>query len=132
MCREGEGRQQQQQAQGEDSYIGAIVDMSDAEDGEVVEEDGMFDMVYSGHCNKQGCKEVCPYDTNMHCTSGHGAAVPVQVVPVGQRGASFYLCDCMSRTSSASHTREQIDEAAARVLLDTRSRQRRMLLRMHA
>lgn len=62
MCREDEGRRQQQ-AQGVDSYIGAIVDMSDAEDGEVVEEDGMFDMVYSGHCNKQGCKEVCSHAT---------------------------------------------------------------------
>lgn len=66
LCREGEGRQRRQ-AQGVDSYIGAIVDMSDAEDGEVVEEDGMFDMVYSGHCNKQGCKEVCPHDTCTRC-----------------------------------------------------------------
>ena len=46
-------------AGGEDSYIGAIWELSDEEDdGEVVEEDGMFDMVYTGHCNKQGCKEV--------------------------------------------------------------------------
>ena len=46
-------------AGGEDSYIGAIWELDDEEDdGEVVEEDGMFDMVYTGHCNKQGCKEV--------------------------------------------------------------------------
>ena len=55
LCRAGEARQRQQ---GADSYIGAIMDVCDADDGEVVEEDGMFDMVYSGHCNKQGCKEV--------------------------------------------------------------------------
>ena len=36
------------------------MDVCDADDGEVVEEDGMFDMVYSGHCNKQGCKEARP------------------------------------------------------------------------
>ncbi len=52
------GVQDRQQQQGADSYIGAIMDVSDADDGEVVEEDGMFDMVYTGHCNKQGCKEV--------------------------------------------------------------------------
>ena len=57
LCRAGEARQRQRQ-QGADSYIGAIMDVCDADDGEVVEEDGMFDMVYSGHCNKQGCKEV--------------------------------------------------------------------------
>ena len=56
-CRADEARRQQQ---GADSYIGAIMDVCDADDGEVVEEDGMFDMVYSGHCNKQGCKEVRP------------------------------------------------------------------------
>lgn len=61
LYRAGEDRQQQQQQQGVDSLIGAIMDVSDADDGEVVEEDGMFDMVYSGHCNKQGCKEVRSY-----------------------------------------------------------------------
>ena len=54
-------------AGGEDSYIGAIWEVSDEEDdGEVVEEDGMFDMVYTGHCNKQGCKEVHALP-NLYC-----------------------------------------------------------------
>ena len=54
-------------AGGEDSYIGAIWEVSDEEDdGEVVEEDGMFDMVYTGHCNKQGCKEVHTLP-NLYC-----------------------------------------------------------------
>ena len=58
-------------AGGEDSYIGAIWELSDEEDdGEVVEEDGMFDMVYTGHCNKQGCKEVHALPT-LYCAGHH-------------------------------------------------------------
>lgn len=45
------------------------MDVCDADNGEVVEEDGMFDMVYSGHCNKQGCKEVRPSPCCMWKTS---------------------------------------------------------------
>lgn len=43
-----------------DSAVGAIVEAGDGDegDGEEVDESGMFQRSFHGHCNRVGCKEV--------------------------------------------------------------------------
>lgn len=46
---------------GVDSHVGAIMEADDDDggNGEEVEESGMFQTRFAGHCNSSGCREVC-------------------------------------------------------------------------
>lgn len=56
-----EGAEGRRRHGGVDSHVGAIMEAGDNEgDGEEVEESGMFQTSFHGHCNRTGCREVGP------------------------------------------------------------------------